>query len=200
MSASHPQHQETSAITAFSSLSACLSVSVSTRVWAGEGVEGGWLNVPLLVIALQRLRGESRMCSKRRTFNRRQSATSELCNHHIIHYEPAVLFLPVLVVMVGVSFTVCLFWVLPNAETNLLLQPERAFEHLSVTCFCSGSEGKTSIVFCVCWCVFVWVCACVFFHCARAMCASESNQPCVERVFLQHISFHMEKLSVNSNC
>lgn len=49
----------------------------------------------LLVITLQHLRDWSEICFKHSTFNRRQSASSELCNHHIIHYKLAVLFLPV---------------------------------------------------------------------------------------------------------
>lgn len=163
--------------------------------------------MPLLVIAFQHLRGESEICSKRGTFNRRQSASSEPCNHHIIHYEPAVLFLPVLVVMSG----------------DLFLQPAPfgCFPPLKQTCICSGSlKDPVSILLsfasvlalmerhplsfvcpsaCVCFCVGVTrVCfAIVPEPCGQVKAAS---LVCVECVFLQHISFHMDQLSVNSYC
>lgn len=112
----------------------CLGVSVCTCVWVAEGVGGGWLNAPLLVIAFQHLRGESEICSKRSTFNRRQSASSELCNHHIIHYELSVCFLSAFSDDEwGFIFTACPFWMFPRHWNKLKQQSERACERPSVT-------------------------------------------------------------------
>lgn len=112
----------------------CLGVSVSTCVWVAEGVGGGWLNAPLLVIAFQHLRGESEICSKRSTFNRRQSASSELCNHHIIHYELSVCFLSAFSDDEwGFIFTACPLWMFPRHWNKLKQQSERACERPSVT-------------------------------------------------------------------
>lgn len=149
---------------AFSSLSLCLSVSVCTCVWVAEGVGRGWLNAPLLVIAFQHLRGESEICSKRSTFNRRQSASSELCNHHIIHYKLSVCFLSAFSDGEwGFIFTACPFWMFPHHWNKLKQQSERACERPSVTN--SQTEPVVPlkerhplsfcVFICVCWGVLV---------------------------------------------
>lgn len=85
-----------------------------------------------LVITRQRLRGESEICSKHSTFNRRQRASSRHCNHHIIYYSFYMLFV---VRSLDLFLRPVLFGGFLTAQTHLHLQrqPERACEHLSVT-------------------------------------------------------------------
>lgn len=169
---------------AFSSLSVCLSVSVCTCVWVAEGVGGGWLNVALLVIAFQHLRGESEICSKRSTFNRRQSASSELCNHHIIHYELSVRFLSVFSEDEwGFILTACPFWMFPHHWNKLKQRSERACEHPVTS---SQTEPVVPLkerhplsLVCVYVCVLGGGSSCVFFSCVWTMQTGESNHFCV---------------------
>lgn len=122
--------------------------------------------MPLLVITLQHLRDESEIYFKHSTVNRRQSASSELCNHHIIHYELAVLFLPVSVVMSGVLFIrpapfgcfppqkqTCICCESLRESMSILLSLAHKLDLLALK--------ETSTVFCVCVCRCMHVCLCL---------------------------------------
>lgn len=146
-----------------------------------------------LVITRQRLRGESEICSKHSTFNRRQRASSRRCNHQIIYFSFYMLFV---VRSRDLFLRPVLFGGFPTAH----LAPAAAAWKSLWASFCHiphklnllALKERQPLYFVY---VLAWVVARVCFRWAMG----ERNWVLFVLInnFFQRISFHVEELHFN---
>lgn len=148
--------------------------------------------MPLLVIASQHFRVESEICSKRNTFNRRHSGSSELCNHHIICYEPAVLFPPLFCSNEwGFVFNACPFWMFSTTGSCICSNSLREGPSVASIQNESALAAKERYPLSCLW-LSVWECAYISFSavpepCRQVKATTLVSVKCVVFTF-QHVN------------